>query len=103
MAVEGISQETKGYTGRQFLYADYSPFNDNRNVIEMLRDFVSLTSRLIKLQTDNDKLASYINTADALRQDACQAIKQLRSSIAGPIDSFRDKHPDALSTEFHTA
>jgi len=104
MTVEGVSQESTGYpTHRHFLYADYSPLDDNRNVIEMLKDFVSLAGRLIQLQTNNEKLASTLHSSDSLRQDVMSAIEQIRTSTAGAMDWFHNEHRDALATELHTA
>lgn len=104
MIVEGLSQESKGYPMRsRFLYADYSPLDDNRNVIQMLKDFVSLTGKLIKLQTNNEKLASTLRSSELIRQDVLYAIKQIRTSTGSSLDWFRNKHRDALATELDTS
>jgi hypothetical protein len=102
--VEGLSQESRGYPiqGR-FLYADYTPLDDNRNIIEMLKDFVSLTGKLTKLQTSNDKLASTLRSSESIRLDVLYAIKQIRTSTGSSLDWFRNKHRDALATELDTS
>lgn len=104
MIAEGISQESKGYPIKsRYLYADYSPLEDNRNMIEMLRDFVSLTGKLIKLQTSNEKLASTLHSSDSIRLDVLYAVRQIRTSTDNSLDWFRNKHRDALATELDTS
>jgi hypothetical protein len=69
----------------------------------MLKDFVSLTGRLIRLNLDNEKLASTLKTAESLSQDVVLAIKQIRTNSANAMDWFHNKHPDALVTNLHTS
>jgi len=104
MIAEGISQESKGYPIKsRYLYADYSPLDDNRNIIEMLKDFVSLTGKLIKLQSSNEKLASTLHSSDSIRLDVLYAVRQIRTSTGNSLDWFRNKHRDALATELDTS
>jgi len=104
VTVEAASQESKGHSiQRQFLYADYSPLGDNRNLVEMLKEFVSLTGRLIRLNIDNDKLASTLKTAESLGQDVVLTVKQIRTNSANAMGWFHDKHPEALLTNLHTS
>ena len=104
MTVEGVRPRSEGYPiERGFLYADYSPLGDNRNIIEMLKDFVSLTGRVIQLQTSNEKLASLLNTAESLRQDVMHTVNQIRTNTKHAIELFHSKYPDALATGLHTS
>jgi hypothetical protein len=104
MIVGATSQEPKGHSiQRQFLYADYTPLGDNRNLVEMLKDFVSLTGKLIRLHIDNEKLVSTLKTAESLRQDVVIAVKQLRTNTVNAMDWFHNKHPDALISNLHTS
>jgi len=104
MTVEAISQESKGYSiEHQFLYADYTPLCDNRNLIEMVKDFVALTGKLIRLHIDNEKLASTLKTAESLRHDVMLALSQIRTNTASAMDWFHTNHPDALVTKLHTS
>src|SRR5438105_7319027 len=92
MTVEAVSQTTTGYSiPRRYLYADYTPLGDNRNVVEMLKDFVSLTGKLIRLQIDNEKLASTLKIAESLRQDVMLAVNQIRTSADSAVDWFHTK------------
>lgn len=104
MIVEGVSQESKGYPVQgRYMYADYSPLDDNRNLIEMLKEFASLTGKLIKLQASNEKLASTLHSSESIRLDVLYAIRQIRTSTGNSLDWFRNKHIDALATELDTS
>ena len=97
--MEAASQESKGHSiQRQFLYADYSPLGDNRNLVEMLKEFVSLTGRLIRLNIDNDKLASTLKTAESLGQDVVLTVKQIRTNSANAMKYVRLRHSPSVMT-----
>ena len=104
MTVEAVRPRSEGYpVERGFLYADYSPLGDNRNIIEMLKDFVSLTGRIIQLQTNNEKMASLLKGAESLSQDVIHTVNQIRTNTKEAIQWFHDKYPDALATGLHTS
>jgi hypothetical protein len=104
MSVEGLSQESRGNPiHHSFLYADYSPFDENMNVIETLKDFVSITGRIIRIHSDNEMMAAALSSADTLRQDVILALKQVSTNTANAIDWFHKKYPDALTTNLHTS
>lgn len=104
MTVEGVHPGSEGYPIEQgFLYADYSPLGDHRNIIEMLKDFVSLTGRLIQIQTNNEKMASLLNNAESLSQDVMHTVNQIRTNTKHAVQWFHDKYPDALETGLHTS
>lgn len=104
MTVETLIQESSAQQiHRRFLYADYSLFDDNSNVIEMLKEFVSVTSALLRLNLDNERMASLMTAADSLTKDVKAVLDQQRTFTADAIDSFYKKYPDPLATEIHTS
>lgn len=82
-----------------FLYADYSPLDDDRNVIEMLKAFVSLTSGLIRLHTGRERMSSVLDDSDSLRNEILSAIKEIRSHTTSSIENYRERNSEALATE----
>lgn len=104
MTAEGARPVSEGYPiEQQFLYADYSPLGDHRNIIEMLKNFVSLTGRLIQFHTNNEKLASLLNTAESIRQDVIRTVNQIKTNTQDGMNRFHNKYPDALATDLHTS
>ena len=88
------------YSGRgRFLYADYSPLEDDRNVIEMLKGYVSLTARLIELRTGNEKLSSILKDSESLRRGIAASLGQIRTGTASTIQSFGEKHSEVMAAE----
>lgn len=90
--------ESLGVRGH-YLYADYSPLEDDRNVIEMLRSFVSLSSELIRLYGSTQQLQSLLDDSDSLRKGVVSAIRQIRSGTAATMEDFASRHSDVLATE----
>ncbi len=88
-------------THGHFLYADYTPLEDDRNVIEMLKSFVYLSSKLIRLHTGNERLMSVVIDSDSLRNDIISAIKQIKSQTTSSIENYRDRNLEALAAELH--
>src|SRR5437867_487393 len=104
MTVEALSQESNGqYIYHRFLYADYSQFDDNINVIEMLKEFVSVTSRLLRLNSDNERMVSLMNNAASLSREVMAVLDHVSTDTGDAIDGFYKKYPDALATELHTS
>jgi hypothetical protein len=85
-----------------FLYADYTPMEDNRNVIEMLKTYVSMTSGLIKLYTSNASLSSLLRDSDSLHNDIISAVKQIKNHTTSSIENYHHRNSEALATELHT-
>ena len=87
---------------RQFLYADYSAIDDQRNIIKMLDDFVSLAGAIVQIHVDNQKLAVLLETADEIRQEGFLALDDIRSNTQNALDRFHSRYPDALKSDLHT-
>ena len=88
---------------RQFLYADYSPLDDQRNIIKMLEDFVSLAGRIVQLNADNERLAALLKTAEGIRHDASLVVDNIKANTENALDRFHNKYPDPLLTNLHTS
>jgi len=103
VTVEALTQSKDQLIQRRFLYADYSFFDDDVNVIEMLKEFVSVTSTLLRLNSDYEKVTSLITTASSLTNDVVALLNQQSSNTIDIIDNFYKKYPDPLATEMHTS
>jgi len=79
-----------------YLYADYTPLEDHRNLVEILRDFVGLSANTEKIYLDNKKLGSLLADMDRLRDDIVAAIREIRTSTSQTMEKFYDNHADIL-------
>lgn len=86
----------------RFMYADYSPLEDDRNLVEIIKDFVALASRIGRLDVNNRKLSSLASDSDRLRQDIISAIKHIKTNTTYTMEKFHDEHADVLSNELLT-
>lgn len=84
------------------MYADYSPLEDERNLVEIIKEFTSLASRIGRMEVDSKKLAALLSDSDRLRQDIIAAIKNIRTDTTFTMDKFHDEHVDVLSNELLT-
>jgi hypothetical protein len=84
------------------MYADYSPLEDDRNLVEVIKDFVALVSRIGRLDVNNRKLATLASDSDRLRQDIISAIKHIKTNTTYTMEKFSDEHADLLSNELLT-
>ena len=86
----------------RFMYADYSPLEDDRNLVEVVKEFVTLVSKLARLDVNNRKLASLASDSDRLRQDIISAIKHIKTNTTYTMEKFHDEHADILSNDLLT-
>ncbi|HJS83437.1 MAG TPA: hypothetical protein VJ742_11455, partial [Nitrososphaera sp.] len=79
------------------MYADYSPLEDDRNLVDIIKDYVALVSRIGRLDVNNRKLSSLANDSDRLRQDIISSIKHIKTNTTYTMEKFHDEHADLLS------
>ncbi|HEX2014682.1 MAG TPA: hypothetical protein VLA68_05595 [Nitrososphaera sp.] len=99
---KGIDSPGSNQMQGRFMYSDYSPLEDDRNLVEIIKDFASLVSRIAKLDGNNRKLRSLLSDSDRLRADIIAAIKNIRTDTGYTMDKFYDQHADVLSNDLLT-
>src|SRR5690242_5768749 len=74
------SENNVSYTSTRehFLYADYTPLEDDRNLVEMLKNFVSLIAQVIKRSETDAKCMSLLSSSDLLRKEVISIIRNAR-------------------------
>jgi hypothetical protein len=87
----------------RFLYADYTPLeDDDRNVIETLKAFVSLASSLTRINTANQGLSAILDDSESLRARIISVIMQAKSSTASAIEEFEKRHPQIQESDMNS-
>jgi hypothetical protein len=100
---KGSEDSGKNYRSQgRLMYADYSPLEDDRNLVEIIKEFTSLASRIGRRQVNSKKLAALLSDSDRLRQDIIAAIKNIRTDTTFTMEKFHDEHVDVLSNELLT-
>lgn len=98
------SNQTEGI----YLFGDYSVFDENKNVIDMLKDFVSISEHVFQIHDNVEKLNYLVKKVENLRDVLNTKIDQLKFSSESEMDRFFDEFyeklvkvyfPDQISTE----
>lgn len=87
---------TRETTGR-YLYADYTPFEDNKNFLTMLRDFVSLTERLLRAKGEIESATLALSAASNMCTDLTLQFRKFKSEVSASMDSFNERFDAALA------
>jgi hypothetical protein len=88
--------------GRYF-FGDYSPFDENKNFINMLKDFVSVSSNIIHIHNNVAKLHLVSRNYELLQNEMMTNIERFITSTETLLDGFQKKyHKDIITTMFPT-
>lgn len=90
------SNQTISEKGR-YLYPDYSPFEENKNFLVMLKDFVNLSSSIFQIQNDLLVLHSELINAESMQKDMISRIEQFRSSVEATVNSFHKEYSEKIA------
>lgn len=89
--------------GGRYLFGDYTPFDENKNFINMLKDFVSVSSNIIQIHKNVERLRFVLNNAELLENEMIAKIKQLKNSTDTSMDAFhKNYHEDIINALFPT-
>lgn len=89
------SQGRKQIEGN-YLFGDYSPFEENKNIIDMLKDFVSISEHVLQIHGNVDKLNFLSKNAEILREAMNTKINQFKISRESEMDTFFDEFYEKL-------
>jgi hypothetical protein len=85
----------------RYLFGDYSLFDENKNFIYMTKDFVSISSNIIQIHKNADKLRFLLKNAALLHEEMILKIENLRGTAESTLDSFfREYHERIIPTIF---
>jgi hypothetical protein len=82
--------------GGRYLFGDYTPFDENKNFINMLKDFVSVSSNIIQIHKNVERLRFVLNNAELLENEMIAKIKQLRNSTDASMDVFHKNYHEGI-------
>ena len=76
----------------RYLFADYTPFDENKNFLNMLKDFVSLSNNIIQVHKDSEELHDILRNAELLHNEMVAKIEQFKNSATVTMDTFHKKY-----------
>ncbi len=89
--------------GGRYLFGDYTIFDENKNFINMLKDFISISSNIIQIHKNVEKLRFVLNNAELLENEMIAKIKQFKNYTDTSMDTFyKNYHEDIINILFPT-
>jgi hypothetical protein len=83
----------------KYLFGDYTPFDENKNFLIILKDFVSLSTSIIQKHLDVEKLLFVLKNTKLLQNEVIAKIEESKSSVETSVVDFHKKYnEDLIST-----
>ena len=84
----------------RYLYADYSPLEENIDFLSQLRDFSSLSDMIFQAHNDFEQLRSVLSNAESLESEILSKIDQLINTIGDTFSNFGSQHNEPLRERY---
>lgn len=85
-------EENKG----RYLYGDYTPLEENKNVIHVLKDFVSTSANIIEIHKNVGTLRFVLENVDVFQDEIIRKIGNLQNSVESSLDVFHTKYHERI-------
>ena len=91
------SAQESSQTSGTYLFGDYTPFEENKNIIDVLKDFISISEHVIQIHVNVDKLNLLLKNAETLRELMNLKINQFKLSSESEVDKYFDEFYEKLA------
>src|SRR5919107_53061 len=98
-----ITGEGKGNNfrkGGKYLYADYTPLEQNIDFLSQLKDFTSLSDIIFQAQNDFEHLRVVLANAESLESEIVSNIDQLSSTLGDIFGNFGIRYNEPLRERY---
>ncbi|MGC2307282.1 MAG: hypothetical protein WA461_02680 [Nitrososphaeraceae archaeon] len=85
-------EENKG----RYLYGDYTPLEENKNIIHVLKDFVSTSANIIEIHRNVGSLRFVLENVDVFQDEIIRKIGNLQNSVESSLDVFHTKYHERI-------
>lgn len=85
-------EENKG----RYLYGDYTPLEENKNIIHVLKDFVSTSANIIEIHKNVGTLRFVLENVDVFQDEIIRKIGNLQNSVESSLDVFHTKYHERI-------
>lgn len=96
-AESATSSQGSSQTEGIYLFGDYSPYAENKNIIDMLKDFVSISEHVLQIHGNVDKLNFLLKNTEILRESLNVKINQFKTSCEAEMDTFFNEFYEKLA------
>jgi hypothetical protein len=84
----------------RYLYADYTPLEQNINVLSQLKDFISLLDIIFQAQNDFEFLRMVLANAESLESEIVSKIDQLSNALGNTFGNFSNSYNESLRERY---
>jgi hypothetical protein len=81
----------------RYLFGDYTPFDENKNFINMLKDFTSISSNVVQIHRTTERLRFVLDNAEVMQNEIVSKIKQFKDSSEESMNSFYNKYHEGMA------
>jgi hypothetical protein len=96
----GEVKGNKFQKGGRYLYADYTPLEQNIDFLSQLKDFSSLSDIIFQAHNDFEHLRSVLANAESLESEIVSRIDQLSSSLVDIFGNFGIRYNEPLRERY---
>jgi hypothetical protein len=82
--------------GGRYLFGDYTPFDENKNFINVLKDFVSISTGVIELHKNIERLRLVLKDIELFQNEMITKIKKFKNSTEASMDAFHRKYHEGI-------
>jgi hypothetical protein len=86
--------------GGRYLYADYTPLEQNIDFLSQLKDFSSLSDIIFQAHNDFEHLRSVLGNAESLESEIVSKIDQLGSALVDIFGNFGVRYNEPLRERY---
>jgi hypothetical protein len=98
------TREAKGNTfqkgGGRYLYADYTPLEQNIDFLSRLRDFASLSDIIFQAHNDFEFLRTVLANAESIESEILSMVDQLSSALGNIFGNFNIRYNEPLRKRY---
>ncbi len=91
-----LTNYTKEENKGRYLYGDYTPFEENKNIIYVLKDFVSTSANIIEIHKNVGTLRFVLENVDIFQDEIIRKIGNLQISVESSLDAFHTKYHEKI-------
>lgn len=91
-----VENYTKEENKGRYLYGDYSPFEDKKNIIYLLKDFISTSTNIIEIHKNVWNLRFVLENVDVFQDEIIRKIGNLQSSVESSLEAFHTKYHEKI-------
>jgi hypothetical protein len=91
-----LGNYTKDENKGRYLYGDYTPFEEKKNIILVLKDFVATSANIIEIHKKVGTLRFVLENVDIFQDEVIRKIGNLQNSVESSLDVFHTKYHEKI-------